>query len=417
MSSRECEFNTRRMLLFSGVYGAACAIAMMGIFDAYIFIESNDSNTAVGWAESVSGLSQILVALPAGFLVDSFSRCNILNICGLFSLIYCGFFIFAISQDSTDLIYSALIFGGILFAVQNTATYSLYADSVPQGFRAKAMMEVAVVTQVSMAIGPILGALLFWVLGDSWDLKILHAVLYSGFALMIPGSLLLIGWKDVHADPAVEASGGFEAQFIKRHSWSRLVPYMVCLNDVITCIGAGMTVKFLPLFFKNEYGFTPAQVQSLYAVYLVTFGFFTWLCERIASYIGRVQAALLFSSIGVTCLFILARVTFLPLVVIVFVLRGALQNAIYPIDRSIIMDFVPSDQRGKWNAFESISSMTWSGSAVIGGYLMDEHDYRYAFQITAYIYSAAFCMRIPMMWLVPRKEQFVGKAFTESLIP
>lgn len=414
MSQDECHFNTRRMLLFSAVYGAACAISMMGIFDAYIFIQASNSNTAVGWAESASGLSQILVALPAGFLVDTFSRSKILSFCGCLSLAYSCFFIFAISRDSIHLIYAALIFGGVLFAVQNTATYSLYADSVPQGFRAKAMMEVAVVTQVSMAIGPIVGAILFWALGDLWDSTILHAVLYSGFALMIPGSFLLIGWKDV--DGQVASTDGFEAQFIKKSHWAGLVPYMICANDVITCIGAGMTVKFLPLFFKNEYGFSPAQVQLLYAVYLVTFGFFTWLCERIAESIGRVQAALLFSSMGVTCLFILARVTFLPLVVIVFLLRGALQNAIYPIDRSIIMDFVPSDQRGRWNAFESISSMTWSGSAVIGGYLMDEHDYRYAFQITAYIYSIAFCMRLPMMWLVPRKEQFVGKAFTESLI-
>ena len=30
-------------------------------------------------------------------------------------------------------------------------------------------------------------------------------------------------------------------------------------------------------------------------------------------------------------------------------------------------DFVPSSERGRWNAAESISSMSWSGSAVIGG--------------------------------------------------
>jgi len=411
----DCEFNVRRMLVFSALYGAASAITMMGVFDAYIFVQANDSNKAVGWAESASGISQILVALPAGYLVDKLSRSLILNFCGVLSVAYSSMFIAAIAYDSVYWLYISLVSGGVLFSVMNTATYSLYADSVQQGCRAKAMMEVAVVTQVSMGIGPVVGVVLFWLFGDQWDLKILHAVLFAGFGLMIPASLFLIGWKDVNAD---EYEAQAEDDHIPHHTkWTKIVPYMICLNDVITCIGAGMTVKFLPLFFKNEYGFSPAQVQSLYAVYLMTFGLFTWLCERVAARLGRVQAALLFSFLGVSCLFALAKVTYLPAVLVVFLLRGALQNSIYPIDRSIIMDFVPSDQRGRWNAFESISSMTWSGSAVLGGYLMDAHDYRYAFVITAYIYSLAFCMRIPMLWLVPKKELFLTeKTLDDSLL-
>ena len=35
--------------------------------------------------------------------------------------------------------------------------------------------------------------------------------------------------------------------------------------------------------------------------------------------------------------------------------------------RKVHQDFVPSSERGRWNAAESISSMSWSGSAVIGG--------------------------------------------------
>ena len=160
------------------------------------------------------------------------------------------------------------------------------------------------------------------------------------------------------------------------------------------------------LFFKNEYDFTPIQVQGLLAAYLLSFGFFTYYCEQLSEKIGRVQAALIFSAGGISCLFALAEVRYLPLVLVVFMLRGALQNSIYPIDRSIIMDFVPSGQRGRGNAFESISSMTWSGSAIIGGYLMDQHDYRYTFIVTAWIYTAAFIIRLPLLWLVPQKEHF-----------
>lgn len=178
----------------------------------------------------------------------------------------------------------------------------------------------------------------------------------------------------------------------------------MCANDFITCIGAGMTVKFFPLFFKNDYNFSPTQVQLLWAFYGLTFGLFTWFCDKVANHVGRVQAGILFSTLGVICLFCLAWVRWLPAVVFTFLLRGAVQNAIYPVDRSIIMDFVPSHQRGRWNALESLSSMTWSGSAVIGGYLMDNHDYRYTFVVTAYIYLVALLMRLPLLKLVVERK-------------
>ncbi len=167
-----------------------------------------------------------------------------------------------------------------------------------------------------------------------------------------------------------------------------------------------MTVKFFPLFFKNEYDFTPVQVQSLFSLYLLTFGLFTYACERLSQKIGRVCASLLFSAAGVCCLFALARIRHVWVVIGVFILRGACQNAIYPIDRSIIMDFVPSNQRGRWNSFESVSSLTWSGSAALGGYLMDVYDYRYTFEITASIYLLAFLLRLPLLYMVPTSEKF-----------
>ena len=347
-SKEDRDFNVRRMLLFSGLYGAASAIATMGVFDAYIYVQSRNSNKAVGWAESASGISQIIVAFPAGYLVDKVSRALIISYCGIVSVIYSLFFIAAIYYDSRDFIYALLAIGGVLGAVQSTATFSLYADSVPQGFRAKAMMEVAVVTQLSMAIGPVVSMVLFFKFGDEWELPIMHSVLFVGFTLMIPGCFYLIGWRDIETEELIEEDETVDED-LKHQSYSTIsnscVPYMICFNDFITCVGAGMTVKFLPLFFKNEYRFTPCQVQALYAVYLLLFGIFTWLCQQVAARLGRVQAALLFSFLGVSCLFALASVTYLPVVLIVFLLRGALQNSIYPIDRSIIMDFVHSKSR------------------------------------------------------------------------
>ena len=403
--------NVRLMLCFCAIYGVASAIALLGLFDTYLFIQSNESNASVGFAESLSGLTQVIMVLPAGFTADKLSRSLILKACVLFSFIYVGVSISGIYNDNIPFIYLSLILGGIYSAIQNSTSFALFSDSVSQGERALWMSRVAVVSQISMGVGPIIGLVMFAYLGDDWNIPILHSVLIVGFLLMIPANICL--WQMENVPPS--SSPGLEPLAdhpllgtpVSKRRRNSIVPYLICLNDVITCVGAGMTVKFFPLFFKQDYGFTPIQLQILFTVYCFSFALFTWLCERLASRIGRVQSSMLFSLSGVACLFSLAYLESLPLVVLVFILRGALQNSIYPIDRSIIMDFVPSDQRGRWSAIESISAMTWSGSAVIGGWLMDSHDYRYTFVITAWIYLVACMMRIPLLFLVPKKEKFV----------
>lgn len=410
MLSDAMRSNIRRMLWFCTIYGVASSVALMGLFDAYLYIRSNESNSAVGLAESVSGLTQVLVVLPAGYLADRFSRAKILGVCSLLSLVYVVVACIGIMNDDIRLIYCSLVLGGLYSAVQNSTSYALFADSVPQGERTLWMSRAAVLTQVAMGVGPAVSLSLLLYLGDDWELPILHIVLVCGFLLMIPANLFMLGWHDIPpaASPAISnADHPLLPPSARKTRRFSIVPYMICLNDIITCIGAGMTVKFFPLFFKNDYGMSPVDIQTLFCIYCLAFALFTWLCEKVASRIGRVQSSMIFSLSGVACLFSLAYLESLPLVILVFIFRGALQNSIYPIDRSIIMDFVPSDERGRWNSIESISAMTWSGSAVIGGYLMDSHDYRYTFVITAWIYLIACVFRIPLLWLVPKKEKFV----------
>merc|ERR1719158_1291504 len=113
--------------------------------------------------------------------------------------------------------------------------------------------------------------------------------------------------------------------------------------------------------------------------------------------LGRAQA-------GYVGLLLLARVYSLPILLVVFLARGGFANSSYPLDRSILMDFTPSSQRGRWNAVESLTSMTWSGSAFFGGFLADSHNYRYTFLITALVYGVAQVCYSPLLVLVPRKE-------------
>jgi hypothetical protein len=38
-------------------------------------------------------------------------------------------------------------------------------------------------------------------------------------------------------------------------------------------------------------------------------------------------------------------------------------NCTYPLEESILMDFVPSDTRARWKSLDSISVFGWCGAA------------------------------------------------------
>merc|ERR1711916_408827 len=56
------------------------------------------------------------------------------------------------------------------------------------------------------------------------------------------------------------------------------------------------------------------------------------------------------------------------------------------------------------NAIESISSVTFQGSAAVGGFLIDATSYRTTFAITASIYLFGTLFLIPALPLVPKNE-------------
>merc|ERR1719433_2197421 len=139
------------------------------------------------------------------------------------------------------------------------------------------------------------------------------------------------------------------------------------------------------------------------------------LTQGVSRPLGRAQASFLFFASNVFCLLLLSQVQNLPFLVVVYLVRGGFANSTYPIDRSILMDVTPSSQRGRWNAVQSFTSMTWSGSAFLGGLSADSHDYRFTFLITAFVYALCCVIYSPLLALVPRKEADAACAATQDV--
>ena len=99
------------------------------------------------------------------------------------------------------------------------------------------------------------------------------------------------------------------------------------------------------------------------------------------------------------------NIPMLALLVSVYLLRTGLMNCTYPLEESILMDFVPPKQRARWQSLDSIASATWAGSAALGGLLADSRGYSFTFLFTAALQAVAVLLRFLLVLVVPCKER------------
>ena len=210
-----------------------------------------------------------------------------------------------------------MIFWGLGDGVVNGPCQALFADSTPSGTRSTYFTYQFVCYLSASAVGPLVSIVLFQTLGDNWDMYHLRIVIYVGLILETGNAVLMMLFDDskaldededqgsnerndvadnsndeveedegsemerqalaasatanlinandnnVIATAATAAAAAASLTLKKRQEW---IPYIVFISGLITSLGSGMTVKFFPLFFKDEVGMTPSQVQTIYVL-------------------------------------------------------------------------------------------------------------------------------------------------------
>jgi MFS family permease len=429
------------------------------VFAAYLKQIGGGQNGPIGDVEAVNGLAVLLSALPVGYLADRYGRSKVLIAGGIlfaiaiilqaFLIHWIGTEAMAPAKTQLSMIFLAILMGlwGIGDGIVNGPCQALYADSTPAGERTKYYQYLFVGYLLASCIGPILSIILFQTTGDEWDLNSLQIIMYAGLGLGLVSSFLMMFFDDSKAldedneDPSptdhvnvdahdVSAAGsmtqlpqpddpesplldaernvdgnGDDCQLARR----RWIPYILLLAGTTASIGSGMTVKFFPLYFKEEIGMSPSQVQLIYVVVPIFMAVCSHFSTMIASTFGRVQTSLVLQLSGVSCLMVMAVFhhyldSHKAILVPIYIVRTALMNAPYPLMESILMDNVPKQERARWKSLEAISSLGWCGSAALGGYLTDRWDYTVTFFITACIQLVGTLILVLLLPLVPRKE-------------
>lgn len=189
-------------------------------------------------------------------------------------------------------------------------------------------------------------------------------------------------------------------------SWPA-VPYLVCGSDLIIAIGSGATVQYFTLFFVEMCQFTPSMLYIMYILSTCTSAAISSVVRRVAErYTGRMPSVIVVRLTGAVAQLLLSQLSPRHALVVagVFIVRNSCMNATTGISRSVIMDAVPRASRARWSAFESVCTLTWAGSAAMGGYLVALHGYQYAFRYTAFMHFIAILILVPAAFGARRVE-------------
>jgi MFS family permease len=359
-------------------------------------------NELLGITSAITGVALILTVIPGGLAADKWSRegAIILSaVIGTAGLLFIGF------STSIFHIMTGLFFWGVFQGLSQPSAESILANSLPSGNRSKPYARIHMFMQFGMASGPLLNTILFFVLGDRWELDILKKVMITGLVISLISILVMLLLKD--RNTIGEESEGFlagenkhepgDVRFSLRNS--NAVPFLLISSSFIIGTGAGMTVKFFPVFFRDIYHFQPIAVQIILGISFFVTGIVSLNVQKYSVRRGRPQIIITVQGMAILCLLAMGFYPPAWLLIPLFICRGALMNAAQPLSRSIMMDYVPKNRRGFWNSLQTVAwGLFWNASAAIGGFIIGQDNYALCFFITAAVYTIGM---IPLFLLVP----------------
>ncbi|MHA1973987.1 MAG: MFS transporter [Candidatus Hodarchaeales archaeon] len=411
ISFNSLNFNVKLVFIFSLLQSLGRGIWMGNVLSNWIYLIAGESNILLGLTSAITGLAMTMTVMPAGVLSDRLKRQTILRGASFFGFLGLSF---AILAESLEMIFLALLFWGLFQGINRPSVESIFADSVESGNRSKVYAWVHLTRQFGMATGPFVNIGLFFILGDVWELPILKAVMIVGILISMTSLIILLLFRDdrslglsserleiedlqgnvLHKNGLVDLS---QKTGLKTH---QLIIIIMLISNLIIGFGAGMTIKFFPIFFKEIYSLLPIAVQFIMGFTSIFTGLASIAAQKVSVKMGRAEIIFFVQGIATLCLFVISLYPIIEILIPIFLVRGSLMNASQPLSRSILMDVVPKNHRGKINSLQALAwGLFWNVSAAIGGFLIgSDNNFRLCFLITTGVYVLGTA---PILLLIP----------------
>jgi MFS family permease len=407
--------NVKLVFVFTFFQSFGRGIWMGNVLSSYIFLIANESNELLGLTSAITGIAMTVTVIPSGVVSDRIPRHFLLRTAAVVGFIG---LLFALSANTLENIFIALLFWGLFQGMNRPSLESIFADSVESGNRSKIYAWNHLTRQFAMSAGPFVNIGLFLILGDIWEIGILKSVLVVGILISMVSLVIMVFLNDKRS--LGEASEHLDSEYSSNNSNNnyegahllsskngnqndsnrKKIIFILMASNLIIGMGAGMTVKFFPIFFMQIYVLAPIGVQLIMGATSILTGLTALGTQNASLRRGRAEMIFVVQAIATSCLFLIALYPPILILIPIFLARGSLMNASQPLSRSILMDVVPKYHRGKVNSFQALAwGLFWNFSAAIGGFLIGpKNNFRLCFLITAGVYVTG---TLPILLIIP----------------
>ena len=382
---------------------------------AYLLEKTGGSNLGVGAIEAVSGVTELIAALPIGWLADKLGKARIGKIgmtLGVSKLaVLATAIVLQVSASRALMLFTiGMVIDGFVEGFIDGPFDALLADSVRSGQRSTSYFVMSVARNIARTTGPAITIMYFSLSSNVWHIHSIEIVILIGLSLSLP--LSVMSWFLVEADADADAAerrrrrsssssslsskgadddksaapmpadaatektpllltdvNGDAVNDAKCTSldddvaivvvdastmgvlrrWRWLVPYLLIGGDFLDCIASGMTVRFFPLWWKQDVRLTPVGVQIINLISPLAVIASSSCSVLLSRKIGRVQVCMLWNGLGAGALALLVvlyrRGVSVPILALVYIIRNMMVRGTYAVEESVLMDAVPRHMR------------------------------------------------------------------------
>jgi len=347
---------------------------IMLLFNLYLK-ELGFPESRIGNIISATTAGTAIMAIPASLLLRRFPIKRILIIATPIAVFS---YLLQVTVAQYQLIILAGFAAGIAVVFSRVAAAPFFMrNSTPKERPYLFSMQFAS-TLVAGIIGNILGGFLPGIIEHAGLVPYLTyrytLVIFSGLVLasLIPISM-------------IKQTIPRRTERIRIHS-SRMIGKLF-LPNLIVGIGAGLSIPFLNLYFKDVFHAKTALIGILYSLQQVIMIGGLLIAPLIAERIGKIRTVVISQLISIPFLIILGVTNQIIFAVLAFLIRAAFMNMAQPLFTNFAMEKVKHDEQPFVNALLVIAwTVGWGASASIGGLLIERFSYAIPFFTTSFLY-------------------------------
>lgn len=346
----------------------------MLLFNLYLkemgFLESRIGNII-----TATTLGTLIMALPASVLIR---RVSIKRILLIATPIATFSYLIQVTVSTYYLIIAGGFMAGLAAVFSRVASAPFFMRNSTQRERPYLFSMQFALMLVAGIIGSLLAGFLPGIIERSGTVPYL-AYRYTLYIFACLVLVALLPYSLIKEKPVGKV------EKMKIHSWGLILKLF--LPGLAVGIGAGLSIPFLNLYFKNVFHTATSYIGILYSgqQFLMITGLL--IAPVIAERIGKIRTVVVSQLVSIPFLLVLGLTTNFILAIIAFLVRAALMNMAQPLFTNFAMEKVKYDEQTFTNALLVIAwTAGWGASASVGGFLIERFSYTIPFLSTSVLY-------------------------------